>query len=80
MKRPSLGQFEHQNNDRNRYDPLSKIEVHVHRAMGKLADGKKSRLFLTEKRLTNGEEMMQLEEPPFVTITVLNSSASIKGG
>ena len=65
LQRPSLGQFEHQNNDRNRHNPLSKTEVHVHRAMGKLADGTKSRLFFTEKRPMDGEGMMQLEEPPF---------------
>ena len=65
LKRPNLGQSEHQNNNSKRYNPLRKTEVHVHKAMSKLVHGKKSRLFLTVQQLINVEGIIQLEESPF---------------
>lgn len=65
LKRPNLGQSEHQNNGSNRYNPLRKTEVPVHKATSKLIHGKKSRLFFTAKQLINVEGIIQLEESPF---------------
>ena len=65
LKRPNLGQFEHQHTDSNGCNLLSKTETCVHKAVSKLIHGKKSRLFFIVKQIINAEGIIQLEESPW---------------